>query len=695
MTLVDLYYRIKPFIPRRTQISIRRTIATHKRRTHKEFWPVHRDALGTPRDWKGWPGQKKFALGIYHDVDTLKGLKNCLRLMDIEKQLGFRSSFNFVPEDYATPFALRNKITESGFEVAVHGLRHDGKTFRKQQIFFSRAPRIDHYLKEWGAVGFTSPSMLRNLSLMAELDIEYGCSTFDTDPFEPQSEGARTIFPFYAINSARTRSYIELPYTLPQDHGLFIILKEEDITIWKEKLDWIALNGGMAIFNTHPDYMKFDKGRLSLEEYPVGYYTDFLKYIKGTYEGKYWHALPREIARYWRESVPIKAGLLRQEGKRTAFPDNVGLSTPARNPCPNPIRIWIDIDNTPHIPFFMPIISVLEQHGHQVLITARDAFQVCELADKMGLRYAQIGHHYGKNSFMKIFGLFRRSGQLIPFLVRQRPALALSHGARSQMFLSNLFRIPTIEIADYEHARNIPLGGPKWLIVPESIFGYDFSLKPNRLRFYRGIKEDVYVPGFRPDPFLLDELGLSRDEKIVTVRPPANEAHYYNPESDRLLEEFMARICQTPGVRAVMLPRNRQQEEAIRRAHPNWFINAKTVIPPRVLDGLNLLWFSDLVVSGGGTMNREAAALGIPVYSIFRGKTGAVDSTLEREGRLVLIRSADEVWKKIKIVQRRKNLGMNSQPRPALKDIVDNIEDIIRIEKIKPENRNNIAMADG
>ena len=132
----------------------------------------------------------------------------------------------------------------------------------------------------------------------------------------------------------------------------------------------------------------------------------------------------------------------------------------------------------------------------------------------------------------------------------------------------------------------------------------------------------------------LEELGLGPDEIIVTVRPPADEAHYYNPESDVLFHELMARICQTPGVRAVLLPRNAHQEQAIGTTFPEWFENGRTVIPRGAVDGLDLLWISDLVVSGGGTMNREAAALGVPVYSIFRGKTGAVDLMLEEEGRL-------------------------------------------------------------
>ncbi|MGB8953522.1 MAG: DUF354 domain-containing protein [Candidatus Aminicenantales bacterium] len=352
-------------------------------------------------------------------------------------------------------------------------------------------------------------------------------------------------------------------------------------------------------------------------------------------------------------------------------------------------KIWIDLDNTPHVPFFIPIIRELERRGHTVLLTARDAFQVCEFADKKKLQYIKIGRHYGKNMFMKLFGLLWRSVQLAPFYLQQRPRLALSHGSRSQFLLCNLLRIPTVIIMDYEHSRTILLAYPRWRIRPEALSGEKRFSKTKRIRYYRGNKEDVYIPEFKLDPSLLEELGLRQDEIVVTVRPPANEAHYYNPDSDKLLLELMSRICQTPGIRAVLLPRNHLQELALKASHPEWFVDDRTIVPLRIVDGLNLLWFSDLAVSGGGTMNREAAALGVPAYSIFRGKTGAVDRMLEQEGRLTMIRSIEEVWTKIRFVRRDKNVLPDNQPRAALEDIVNHIEDIIRIERVRPHNRAN------
>jgi len=677
MKLIDIYYHVKPAIPRRVQIGVRRTLAAHKRRVNEHVWPIDPKSAKKPEGWKGWPENKKFALVLQHDVDTKKGLDKCQKLMELEKSLGFRSSFNFVPEDYLLPRELLRELVGSDFEVGVHGLKHDGKIFTHPAGFHKRAPKINYYLKNWGAVGFTSPSMLRNLSLMVELDIEHGCSTFDTDPFEPQSDGVGTIFPFHISNGSGTRAYLELPYTLPQDHCLFVILNEKGNRIWKQKLDWIMENGGMALLNTHPDYMNFDGGHNSLEEYPASYYQDFLEYVGTKYAGQYWHALPRHIAQFWRSAVPA-------DTNRKIIQENALKHQPKAPKA----KIWIDLDNTPHVPFFVPIIRELERRGHKVVLTARDAFQVCELAEEKGLPIEKIGHHYGKNPILKIAGLFRRSTQLFSFSRRQRPDIALSHGARSQVLLCKLLGIPTIVIADYEHARTLPFSRPRWLLVPESLPITDLPLKFHHIRQYPGIKEDVYVPSFGPDPSLLDELGLKEDNIIIAVRPPADEAHYYNPESTLLFVELMSRICQTPGVRAVLLPRNKIQEQSLWNDHPEWFVESKTIIPARAIDGLNLVWFSDLVVSGGGTMNREAAALSVPVYSIFRGKTGAVDSMLEREGRLTMIRSTDEIWTKIKLEHRIRDLLPGNQVRPAFTSILDNIENIIDIEHANSRVRN-------
>lgn len=346
------------------------------------------------------------------------------------------------------------------------------------------------------------------------------------------------------------------------------------------------------------------------------------------------------------------------------------------------MKIWIDLDNTPHIPFFKPIIRELENRGHEIVLTARDAFQVCELADLYGLRYKKIGRHYGKNPVFKVLGLCFRTIQLLGFLWSEKPALGLSHGSRAQILLCNLFKIPTIMVMDYEHAETPLMLQPKWEIIPTALLTEDVQVKAKeRILSYEGIKEDVYAPEFVPDDSLCKILNINPENITVTVRPPANEAHYHNPESDVLFNEFMNVACSNPNVNIILLPRNKAQEALLRQTSPEWFVNLNLTIPKQAVNGLNLLWHSDLVVSGGGTMNREAAALGVPVYSIFRGKTGAVDRQLQDEGRLVLIENVEQVKQKIHITHRVKNTGnANLSTSKALDSIVNHVVAILAKE---------------
>lgn len=266
-----------------------------------KVWPIDEGSSQPPKGWKGWPDGKQFALVLTHDVETLQGQKRCRDLAALETSLGYRSSFNFVPEKYPVSKELREHLTSSGFEVGVHGLIHDGKYFNSRRVFRERAQKINHYLREWGAVGYRSPSMLHKLSWFHDLDIRYDASTFDTDPFEPHSDGVGTIFPFWVRNGVSGKGYVELPYTLPQDFTLFILMKHRGIDLWKKKLDWIARHGGMALLVTHPDYLTFG-AKTGPEEYPVHYYSDFLKHVKTTYGNIFWLALPKEVEGCFRGS---------------------------------------------------------------------------------------------------------------------------------------------------------------------------------------------------------------------------------------------------------------------------------------------------------------------------------------------------------------------------------------------------------
>ena len=308
------------------------------------------------KEWLGWPDEKQFAFVLTHDVEGQRGLDNVRKLAELEMELGFRSSFNFVPEgSYTLPLPLINWLRDNGFEVGVHDLQHNGKLFQSREDFARKAQRINGYLKKWDAVGFRSGFMHHNLDWAHDLDILYDASTFDTDPFEPQPDGVGTIFPFWvpapeahrakgpeasvkssdtplsesspsssqpsselrppssglspsalatSPSAATPRGYVELPYTLPQDSTLFLVFAEKSPEIWLRKLDWIAQQGGMALLNTHPDYMTFD-GEIGSGRYSASQYARFLDYVATQQKDHFWNALPAQVARVFRDSYAL------------------------------------------------------------------------------------------------------------------------------------------------------------------------------------------------------------------------------------------------------------------------------------------------------------------------------------------------------------------------------------------------------
>jgi peptidoglycan/xylan/chitin deacetylase (PgdA/CDA1 family) len=300
MLACRVYYTLKPIVPRSIRMALRRWWVLRIQEKRKEIWPIDASAGKPPRDWPGWPRGKRFAVILTHDVEGSIGYSRVRQLMELEKRLGFRSSFNFVPEgQYRVQDALRDELVQEGFEVGVHDLHHDGKLYRSERGFHRRAQRINRYLREWNAVGFRSAFMLHNLEWQAELEALYDASTFDTDPFEPQPDGVGTIFPFWVPGRAGRPGYAELPYTLVQDSTLFLLLRKKTIAVWREKLDWIANCGGMALVNVHPDYIDFaETGRPSSKQFPVSWYSEFLHLLRTKYHNEYWAALPREVGNY-------------------------------------------------------------------------------------------------------------------------------------------------------------------------------------------------------------------------------------------------------------------------------------------------------------------------------------------------------------------------------------------------------------
>jgi hypothetical protein len=315
MLLRRVYYALKPHLPWRLRMGVRRMLARRLRRNTAGIWPIDPAASKQPEGWPGWPGGKKFAVVLTHDVEGPDGLVRCRELAERERELGFRSSFNFIPEgSYKLDPDLRAWLTQSGFEVGVHDLEHDGHLFNSRAEFDRKAERINQYLRDWDAKGFRAGFMLRNLDWLHQLDIVYDCSTFDTDPFEPQPDSAGTIFPLWmpapganGNGNGKARGYVELPYTLPQDSTLYLLHQEGSNAIWRDKLEWVASHGGMVLLNVHPDYLQFRGRGPSPQHTVLEHYLDLLRFLQVRFPDAYWHALPHQVAAFvqrWRQSQP-------------------------------------------------------------------------------------------------------------------------------------------------------------------------------------------------------------------------------------------------------------------------------------------------------------------------------------------------------------------------------------------------------
>lgn len=311
------------------------------------------------------------------------------------------------------------------------------------------------------------------------------------------------------------------------------------------------------------------------------------------------------------------------------------------------MRFWVDMDNAPHVHVLRPLIVELERRGHRVDITARDYGQTLPLLEYYGLPARRIGRHGGKNRLRKYLHFATRTLSLLLFALGKRYDAAFSHGSRSIVPVARLLHLPLISLGDYEHT-SFPNFMKPWIdlllvpdVIPSEVFSEDG--KPNgRVCGYPGLKEDLYVHDFQPNPSFLDELHIDPRSILILMRPPATMAHYAVKQSSVVFDRVLDHLCGHDQVQIILLPRTSQQAEELKsllakRGYSN------VVIPEKVYNGPSLIWYSDLVISGGGTMNREAAALGVPVFSIYQGPIGAVDRHLIAAGKLVHIRDIEDL----------------------------------------------------
>ena len=311
------------------------------------------------------------------------------------------------------------------------------------------------------------------------------------------------------------------------------------------------------------------------------------------------------------------------------------------------MRLWIDLANSPHVPFFRALIDRFEAAGHEVEVTARDFAETVPLANAANLTHEVVGVHGGRQVSAKAGNLMNRAWALAGWARKRQFNLAISHNSYSQILAARALRVKSVTLMDYEYqpANHLAFRLTSRLIVPVSFPDRRlrrYGATPKKIRRYHGTKEDVYLADFRPDPSFvnqLSELGIGTDNVLVLMRPPAHDALYHRFQNT-LFDEALDSFLSDENVRVVLLPRNEEQRASyIARTRAN------LIVPAAPLHGANLIAASDLVISAGGTINREAAALGVPAASVYAGMWAAVDEQLVKEGRLQRIATAQDIRK--------------------------------------------------
>jgi len=311
------------------------------------------------------------------------------------------------------------------------------------------------------------------------------------------------------------------------------------------------------------------------------------------------------------------------------------------------MRIWFDADNAPHVLIMRPLVEELRRRGHEVHFTARDRASTCELMDLYALPYTRVAGEYGSGMTGKVAGTLGRALQLARAMRGWRADVSFGHGSRALPIASRLLGVPSVTMYDYEWVSPAIFNlCCRSILLPAAIDAQrcrEAGIRADRVRGFPGYKEELYLASSRFDPAVAGELGLRDDKVRVLLRPPATTAHYHNPEAELILDELLTMLAESPDVQLVYLARGREQMSFLEKHR-----FAAVVVPQKVYDGPTMVAEMDLVAGGGGTMTREAAVLGVPSVSFFRGRMGRVDEALERDGRLTMLRSVSEVRTKVR-----------------------------------------------
>ncbi|MGH2920840.1 MAG: DUF354 domain-containing protein [Gaiellaceae bacterium] len=298
------------------------------------------------------------------------------------------------------------------------------------------------------------------------------------------------------------------------------------------------------------------------------------------------------------------------------------------------MRVWVDISAPAHVLVFRPLLGLLREGGHDVEVTTRDYAQTLELLEQHGIEAAVVGSHGGRSRLGKARSLLSRLGSLKRHARDRDYDLALAHGSHELTITARRLGIPSATTHDYEYAtlqHHLGDRAATRVVVPEAIPAERmarFGVRPPKLLQYPGLKEEYYLHDFEPDRSVLGELDVDPERTLVVVRTPPDVSLYHR-RSNPLFPQVLAHLGNHEGVQAVVVPRSREQRDyVVGLGLPS------LVVPERAIDAQSLIALADLVVSAGGTMNREAAALGVPVYTTYGGRIGGVDELLIRDGRL-------------------------------------------------------------
>jgi predicted glycosyltransferase len=333
-------------------------------------------------------------------------------------------------------------------------------------------------------------------------------------------------------------------------------------------------------------------------------------------------------------------------------------------------RIWIDLDNSPHVPLFRPVIEEFGKKGVECVITARDFAQTAQLLEFWGIPHTVIGKHGGKNKVGKVINLFERAGQLRKYMKGREIDIALSHGSRTQLVAAKFMGIESVLMMDYEYteATIFKLFSDHILIpeyIPDERLG-SVRIPLKKVMRYPGFKEELYLNDFSPEQGLREKLGIGVDRILVTIRPPAMEGNYHDSLSEHILIKILERLTGHDKAYPLVVRRTDMDGEFLRER-----FDGRIHFLPHAVDGRQLIWTSDIFISGGGSMNREAALLGVPTYSIFTGRKPYLDEHLAGQGKLTFIDTMEKV--DLLEIRKREIPGGYTSDNPGLAERVADI----------------------